>query len=63
MSTVVLILIPRLRPPPTAKVDSLIPKDEELTPGLLYVLVATLTGSIIARNSEQKITPHYKTKS
>ncbi|KAL7411651.1 apolipo protein O-domain-containing protein [Mrakia frigida] len=32
------------------KVDSLIPKDEPLNPGLLWVLVSTLSGSIIARN-------------
>jgi organizing structure protein 2 len=32
------------------KVKSLIPPDESLTPGLLYVAVATLTGSVIARN-------------
>ncbi|TDL26918.1 hypothetical protein BD410DRAFT_475685 [Rickenella mellea] len=32
------------------RVKSLIPPDEPLTPGLLYVGVATLTGSVVSRN-------------
>ena len=36
--------------PPSDRVKSLIAPDEPLTPGLLYVGVASLTGSILARN-------------
>ncbi|KAG9037633.1 hypothetical protein FRB95_004853 [Tulasnella sp. JGI-2019a] len=32
------------------KIKEIIPKDEPMTPGLLYVGVATLTGSVIGRN-------------
>ena len=34
---------------PVDEIKSIIPKDETLTPGILYVGVATLAGSIIAR--------------
>jgi organizing structure protein 2 len=37
-------------PPPSDRVKSLIAPDEPLTPGVLYVGVASLTGSILARN-------------
>ena len=36
--------------PYTARIKSIISANESLTPGLLYVGIATLTGSIIARN-------------
>jgi len=34
----------------TEQIKDIIPKDEPMTPGLLYVGVATLTGSVIGRN-------------
>ena len=37
-------------PPHTDRINSLIAPDEPLTPGILYVGVATLTGSVLARN-------------
>ena len=35
--------------PSLEKVKEIVPADEPLTPGALYVAVATLTGSVIAR--------------
>jgi hypothetical protein len=34
------------------EVNSVLPKDEPLTPGILYVGVAGLAGSVLARNSK-----------
>lgn len=34
----------------TGKVKEIIPADEPTTPGILYVGVATLTGSVLGRN-------------
>jgi organizing structure protein 2 len=36
----------------TGEVKSVLPKDEPLTPGILYVGVAGLAGSVFARNRE-----------
>ena len=41
---------PTNRPSHTDRIKSLIAPDEPLTPGILYVGVATLTGSVLARN-------------
>lgn len=44
----------------TDRVKSLKAKDEDITPGILYVGVATMAGSIIARTRTlQSITPAY----
>jgi hypothetical protein len=40
------------------EVKSVLPKDEPLTPGILYVGVAGLAGSVLARNSEHHICAH-----
>ncbi len=43
----------------TAKVKELVPKDEPITPGILYVGVATLAGSVFGRYRESETPASY----